>query len=88
MAQRAGRDVQAFVIYAEIPHTLFITVPMDWTVGSLKKRVNNEMKSHMNGLLPGIQLDSETCDIFPGKACPYDKASYYILILFHKLVIC
>jgi len=68
MAQRSGQDLEAHVIYAEIPHTLSVIVPMDWTVGAFKKRVNDEMESHMKGLLPGIKLDSEYCDIFPRKA--------------------
>ena len=63
----AQRDLQAFVIYAEIPHTLTVIVPMDWTVGALKKRIHDEMETHMGGLLPDIQLDLEYCDIFPGR---------------------
>ena len=67
MVQHSGQNLQAHVIYAEIPHTLSIMVPMDWTVGAFKQQVNSEIESHMKGLLPGIKLDSDYCDIFPGK---------------------
>ncbi|RPB28596.1 hypothetical protein L211DRAFT_845626 [Terfezia boudieri ATCC MYA-4762] len=48
---------------------------MDWTVGALRKRVNDEMEKHMNGLVPAIQLDSEYCDIFPHPEPPDDTTA-------------